>query len=672
MRVNFKKKLLVAIVIIAMLLPQFSAVFAAVDWKTESGSKVYLGVSFRQPNGLYYRVNSNRPIYRTYVGTSNGSEQDFSKNIFCLDMKGLFPTEKSTTETPTNGQTAQYTSKGEVTSSSTIKLSSNTNTTLSQEQVSKILAIMNEGYNYEAFQDEANVKDWLINAVSKFDESDDGPDAIADLLTADDIFILQQVAIWEITNGLDTATLQETHTPNVSNSWNSAEEHKQLGQAYVLNHFRGIANDYQNHLPTESTTPSFVSKGKNKTTNRINGNLYIGPFQIQNSNSMKTYEVYTVKTVDGKEVETKISNYSVFDGNDYSASNYGSIKNAGDNPFYIRISNTEAAAAEKIRIKIKSVTNKVTLWVNENSAEAQPLISLGDEENEDIDEATIEKPKYDVALRKYITKINGEEIENSRKPVVTDQTTGFNQGDFKYSHIKEPVKVKIGDEVTYEIQVFNECENDVVITGIKDYLPEGLEIVGNTWTEGKDEEGNRFAFLAENMPLEALTIDGSGKHTTSIVKEITCTVTGNVKSGDILTNVAEITGLTDENGTQVEDEDSEEENLSDETRGCPDEYKGESGNEDLTDPNYYYYGEEDDDDFEKLIVEVEGAYNIKLVKADSNGEKITNNEAEFKIDNVTKNTTNGELQVAENIQITDTSKDDVYVIEETKAPNGLQ
>ena len=670
MRVNFKKKLLVAIVIIAMLLPQFSAVFAAVDWKTESGSKVYLGVSFRQPNGLYYRVNSNRPIYRTYVGTSNGSEQDFSKNIFCLDMKGLFPTEKSTTETPTNGQTAQYTSKGEVTSSSTIKLSSNTNTTLSQEQVSKILAIMNEGYNYEAFQDEANVKDWLINAVSKFDESDDGPDAIADLLTADDIFILQQVAIWEITNGLDTATLQETHTPNASNSWNSAEEHKQLGQVYVLNHFRGIAKDYQNHLPTESTTPSFVSKGKNKTTNRINGNLYIGPFQIQNSNSMKTYEVYTVKTVDGKEVETKISNYSVFDGNDYSASNYGSIKNAGDNPFYIRISNTEAAAAEKIRIKIKSVTNKVTLWVNENSAEAQPLISLGDEENEDIDEATIEKPKYDVALRKYITKINGEEIENSRKPVVTDQTTGFNQGDFKYSHIKEPVKVKIGDEVTYEIQVFNECENDVVITGIKDYLPEGLEIVGNTWTEGKDEEGNRFAFLAENMPLEALTIDGSGKHTTSIVKEITCTVTGNVKSGDILTNVAEITGLTDENGTQVEDEDSEEENLSDETRGCPDEYKGESGNEDLTDPNYYYYGEEDDDDFEKLIVEVEGAYNIKLVKADSNGEKITNNEAEFKIDNVTKNTTNGELQVAENIQITDTSKDDVYVIEETKAPNG--
>ena len=72
MRVNFKKKLLVAIVIIAMLLPQFSAVFAAVDWKTESGSKVYLGVSFRQPNGLYYRVNSNRPIYRAYVGTSNG------------------------------------------------------------------------------------------------------------------------------------------------------------------------------------------------------------------------------------------------------------------------------------------------------------------------------------------------------------------------------------------------------------------------------------------------------------------------------------------------------------------------------------------------------------------------------------------------------------------------
>ena len=673
MKVNMKKKLVIALVIIAMILPQLSSVLAAIEWNTDSGSKVYLGVEFRQPNGKYYTISSNgdrtRAIYRTYLGTSNGSEQDFSKNIFCLDMNGLFPTEQSTATTTTNGKTAQYTSKGEVTTSTTIPLSSNTNKTLSTQQVSQILAIMNEGYDYESFQDEANVKSWLINAASGWDNSDDGVDAIADYIDADEIFILQQVAIWKITNGLDPTLLSMSQSSTGPFNPPTSEQHR-LAQTIILSYFEDIANNYQDHLPTTAETPSFISKGQNKTTNRINGYVYVGPFQIENSDSMKSYEVYTVKTVDGKEVETKVSNYKVYNGNEYSSTSYGSIKSAGENPFYIRISNTEAATAEKIRIKIKSVTNKITLWQNENSNEAQPLISLGEEEKEDIDESPIEKPKYDVALRKYITKINGEDIENSRQPVVTDQTDGFNSGDFKYSHIKEPVKVKIGDEITYEIQVFNECENDVVITGIKDYLPNGLEITGTTWTEGADESGNRFAFLAENMPLDALTVDGTGKHTTSIVKEITCRVTGDVKSGDILTNVAEITGLTDKNGTTVTDEDSKEENLSDETRSCPDDYIGESGKDDLNDPNHYYYGEEDDDDFEKLIVEVEGAYNIKLIKADSNGETIKSDEAEFKIGDETKTTTNGELQVAENIQITNTDTDDVYVIEETKAPDG--
>ena len=99
---------------------------------------------------------------------------------------------------------------------------------------------------------------------------------------------------------------------------------------------------------------------------------------------------------------------------------------------------------------------------------------------------TVENSKtkeFDLALRKYITKINGISLtgDDDRTPKVdttdlngVDATTGEKITTAKYIHPKTPVVVKQGDIVTYKIRIYNEGELDGYATQIADYIPEGL------------------------------------------------------------------------------------------------------------------------------------------------------------------------------------------------------
>ena len=683
MVIKMKKRLSSIIIVLIFVSVILANIILAADWNTSSGSKVYFGVTFEQPNGLYYMVNSNRPIYRTYLTNQSGTEQDYSKNIFCLDVNGLFPTEVSSGTT--SGLSSEYKSNGNLTTSSQVTLSSRSNSTkLSSEQIGKVLAIINKGYNYDSFQSKENIRNWIDDIV-KDGWTEEDKDAISDLLDADDIFVLEQIAIWEITNGLDTDTLKETMTPNISNSWNSAESHKADAQAIILSCIRDIANDYQNNLPEENVAlPTFSSKSSEKSAQKVNGYVFVGPFQIKNSENVKEYNIYSVKVNNNQETKAKLSNYGVYNGNNDSATSYGSLKGAGNNKFYIRIPLTTANTIDKIRIEIKSTTRSMILWNKENNNTAQPLVSFSEEEHNDSDEAEI--LKYDVALRKFITKINGVNIEDSREPNVVAQNdpNAFNGTDFKYLHEKEPVKVKVGDKVTYTIRVYNECDKNVIVKGIKDYLPSGLRIADdeNNWQEVTDTNGNRYAVLKTNtdIQLNASNLSDSGEHVVAADRTITCIVTDEVSDSDILTNVAEITGLTDENGINVIDEDSEEDNLSEDTRSCPDDYDGESGEDDLTKEDYYYHGEEDEDDFEKLIVDYKVNIPVEKVWNDENNQDgIRPNEVVIKLlangedtgKTVTLNAQNNWQASFDNLPVKENGNTIIYTISESSS-NGLE
>ena len=89
----------------------------------------------------------------------------------------------------------------------------------------------------------------------------------------------------------------------------------------------------------------------------------------------------------------------------------------------------------------------------------------GQQDDDDFEKLKIKE--FDLALRKFITKVNNTEIK-SRIPQV--DTTPLKNGTGTtaiYNHSKEPVKVSLGAVVEYTIRVYNEAEIDGYVEEIK-------------------------------------------------------------------------------------------------------------------------------------------------------------------------------------------------------------
>lgn len=145
---------------------------------------------------------------------------------------------------------------------------------------------------------------------------------------------------------------------------------------------------------------------------------------------------------------------------------------------------------------------------------------------------------FDLALRKFITKVNGKEVE-SREPKVdtsklntVDEATGKTITTAKYTHSKEPVVVKQGDIVTYKIRVYNEGEINGYVAKVEDYIPEGLGYLidykantDNFWvpvtdntTETIDLVGEQGLYKSENTVKNLSTTDFYSKDSLKDVK----------------------------------------------------------------------------------------------------------------------------------------------------------
>ena len=95
----------------------------------------------------------------------------------------------------------------------------------------------------------------------------------------------------------------------------------------------------------------------------------------------------------------------------------------------------------------------------------------GQEDDDDFEKVVI-RP-FDLALRKFITGVNDEEVTTRVPQVSYDEEN--NQ--ITYNHTKDPVEVVTNDTVIYTIRVYNEGEKAGYASEVADDLPAGLEFL---------------------------------------------------------------------------------------------------------------------------------------------------------------------------------------------------
>ncbi len=318
---------------------------------------------------------------------------------------------------------------------------------------------------------------------------------------------------------------------------------------------------------------------------------------------------------------------------------------------------------------------RITLYANNTVQNTQPLVLL-----ERIPE---ENKIFDLALRKYITKIEGQNVTQTRNPDI-DESSLEEETTATYKHRKDPVSVKKGNTVTYNLTIYNEGNVAGRATKIVDQLPTGLKIKttgtvtstkGNVYSIDENKETNTITLNTNGTTnLNAYTVGSLDSDTISI--ECVVMAEPDKQNDKILTNIAWIQEQVDETG-KLTDRDSvpsipENHPNKDELVTTDNGYTGKNTETNLADVNHYYEGQEDDDDFEKIKLEPEkkqGKYSIVLVKEDKNGEDLKST-ATFEVDGQRKEVT-GRLEIVKDAEITEENLGiaDIYRIKEIIPPD---
>ena len=244
------------------------------------------------------------------------------------------------------------------------------------------------------------------------------------------------------------------------------------------------------------------------------------------------------------------------------------------------------------------------------------------------------KQEFDIALRKYISKIssNGNFLDSentityNRVPRVdTSKLKTGEETTATYNHSKKPIEVNVGDYILYTIRVYNEGDLDGYASEITDYLPENLDFVADSTDEYVRGINSVWTYDATTRKVTTSTSDANKtllkayNKTTDKLSfadvQIICRVNSNTPANKKLTNIAEISEYKDKNGNEVEkDRDSESDNLN-----YPENH--ETYKDDEIEKEYVP-GQEDDDDFEKVLVqpkEFDLALRKFIAKISSNG-----------------------------------------------------
>ena len=259
----------------------------------------------------------------------------------------------------------------------------------------------------------------------------------------------------------------------------------------------------------------------------------------------------------------------------------------------------------------------------------------GQQDDDDFEKLILKE--FDLALRKFITKVNDNVITNREPQVdVTPLVNGTGTTAI-YNHTKEPVKVTLGSVVEYTIRVYNEGQVDGYASEITDHIPDQLEFLPDNATNQEyrwvmlDANGNETQNVEEAVAIRTDYLSQANEQTAG-ENEIQAFDGQNLAYKDVkvafrvvetdpmpskITNIADISDFTDDDGNKVPDRDSEEDNVDVPSDEDLPGYKDDESDQD------YVPGQQDDDDFEKVEIAEFDLSLRKFITAVNNSE-ITN------------------------------------------------
>ena len=597
------KRKIVLIILLTFIFILVAGTFNTISARTENK---WFGLELYRESGNGYIVNEKNvwEICSYGTGTTPSAVADHSETIYCLRAGIGFGSENwGNSVTEKKLYTSSFDMKQE-------KIPEEYLTVLPEgENYKKMLWILDNAYVApKTQQEEQAATEYKKQLLAKA-----GIPESEIKLTDEDIDAAQQLAIWYFTNPNSEYQVGDTFIFYIQNEdgrfalngkiggeyifENGQERHQQANK--LVRYLIDNANAQAALSPSMNSTikPLEIEK-TNPTVNVENNKYVIGPYKIkQNINCEYTYDV-TFTDGNGNEIE----NYTILDSSNTTLSNIEVNKE-----FYISVPISTNVDEVKMKINFSYFGTDIRYWVVTNAvASNQPIAIVDRKKIEAEDEITTSytKPQFDLALRKFITKINGVELtgDDSRIPQVdTTPLTSESATTAIYKHGKNPVIIKTGDIVTYTIRIYNEGKADGYVTMVEDVLPAGLALVANSqintdngWEVLKTGDGKTY--VGTNKLANQLISAFNGEELDYKDLEIECEVTMTAGNENIvLKNIAEIT--SDSNIYQEKDRDSE------------------PGNVDLS--TYGTTSQEDDDDFEQLVIkpiEVKPEFDLALRK----------------------------------------------------------
>ena len=633
---KFKK--LVSSILITMLTVATLGSISAV--KAASAGPLYLGIVSLRSAGYGYQQEGSKVWKIAEYDSENGRTANLSKTIYCIKGgPGFGSSDMATGGVPT---ISKYTQKFNLKDLASIP-----------STYSKILPT---GSNYNSLM-------WLLDNIyimpaigtdnttarEEFLKSKI-PNELYELVTDDDIDAVQQLAVWYFTNPsgdkyhYETSNFKINSIANVDSNyasmgdifgddgWDREDAIEALFQYYITN-----AKANSNYKSTNNTTSPIEIVKSNATMTKVGSNYVAGPYKINQLLNVDYTLNATFTDINGTTITPSIGIKDV-SGNVTATTK--TLKELVGQEFYLIMPTSSNISGIKMTVNTSYTSKTVDYWsVADAPTTEQPVVIVNETPLNFSDTTSIVVPKpFDLSLRKFITNINGTEITNRIPQVDVSKLASGEATTATYNHPKTPLKIAIGDVVTYTIRVYNEGDIDGYVEEITDHLPDQLEFIVD------DQVNIEYGWkIASSTDLKTIkteylskaneTTDGANKisafnGTTLAYKDvkIKCRVVATEPMADKITNIADITKFTDGDGNTVTDRDSQENNVNLPTGKDLENYKDSEINR----GEEYIPGQQDDDDFEKLTLK-EFDLSLRKFITGVNGTAITNREPQVNV-----------------------------------------